>query len=361
MIRIFKSSDSKQVYIETVTFGSPEDFSYTRNGDLFTIDRVNTSVVEVNDAEYTIFRDAANQPFPDAATFEAYLILILQVETLVTTDDLPNVQDGDSAYDIWLAEGNTGTEQDFLNSLVGPTGPQGQQGNPGADSTVPGPQGPIGPQGNPGNDGQDGNDGLSAYQVWLNLGNTGTEVDFINSLTGPQGPAGNDGQDGVDGQDGATGPQGPPGDNYVEEFLECTLASNQQLPAGTGYQNIDSFDTPTLNTLTGGTFNASTGLFTCTETGIYRFDFQTTLDQYDGNNRTSSRVRLTLNGSLVKGTEQIGYHRQNLHGFNNYSFTKSLSLIPGNTVRVQARNEDGSRDHQLLANSTLFRITKIKQ
>jgi hypothetical protein len=32
---------------------------------------------------------------------------------------------GASAYDIWIQEGNVGTEQDFLDSLVGPAGPSG--------------------------------------------------------------------------------------------------------------------------------------------------------------------------------------------------------------------------------------------
>lgn len=39
--------------------------------------------------------------------------------------------DGLSAYDIWIDQGNVGTEQDFLDSLVGPQGPQG---NPGTGS-----------------------------------------------------------------------------------------------------------------------------------------------------------------------------------------------------------------------------------
>lgn len=32
---------------------------------------------------------------------------------------------GDSAYEIWLQEGNRGTEADFLKSLKGDPGPQG--------------------------------------------------------------------------------------------------------------------------------------------------------------------------------------------------------------------------------------------
>lgn len=33
--------------------------------------------------------------------------------------------EGDSAYEVWLGEGNTGSEQDFLDSLVGPPGGSG--------------------------------------------------------------------------------------------------------------------------------------------------------------------------------------------------------------------------------------------
>lgn len=36
--------------------------------------------------------------------------------------------DGESAYQIWLDLGNTGTEQDFINSLIGPAGAAGADG-----------------------------------------------------------------------------------------------------------------------------------------------------------------------------------------------------------------------------------------
>lgn len=48
--------------------------------------------------------------------------------------------DGASAYEIWLEEGHSGTEEDFLASLVGPTGPVGPRGETG-------PQGPKGDTG----------------------------------------------------------------------------------------------------------------------------------------------------------------------------------------------------------------------
>ena len=75
-------------------------------------------------------------------------------------------QDGLSAYEVWLAQGNTGTESDFLNSLEGPQGPAGTNGVDGVD----------------GANGVAGQDGQSAYEIWLAQGNTGTEQDFLNSL-----------------------------------------------------------------------------------------------------------------------------------------------------------------------------------
>ena len=72
--------------------------------------------------------------------------------------------DGKSAYEIWLDLGNTGTEQDFIDSLIGDDGDPGDPGD----------------------------DGDSAYEVWLALGNTGTEQDFIDSLKGADGQDGDD-------------------------------------------------------------------------------------------------------------------------------------------------------------------------
>ena len=159
----------------------------------------------------------------------------------------PAGTDGLSAYEVWLSQGNTGTEADFLNGITGPQGPAGadgqsayevwlSQGNTGTETDfLNGITGPQGPAGTNGVDGTDGQDGLSAYEVWLSQGNTGTEADFLNGITGPQGPAGTNGIDGADGLsayevwlsqgntgteadflNGITGPQGPTGANGID-------------------------------------------------------------------------------------------------------------------------------------------------
>ena len=56
-----------------------------------------------------------------------------------------NGADGQSAYEIWLSLGNSGTEADFISSLTGPQGAAGK----------------------------------SAYDLWLEAGHTGTLNDFL--------------------------------------------------------------------------------------------------------------------------------------------------------------------------------------
>ena len=72
--------------------------------------------------------------------------------------------DGASAYQIAVANGFEGTEQEWLESLQGPAGAQGPQG----------PQGETGPQGSPGE---------SAYQAYQAAGGTLSEEEFNSTLT----------------------------------------------------------------------------------------------------------------------------------------------------------------------------------
>lgn len=153
---------------------------------------------------------------------------------------------GKSAYQLWLDEGNKGSEQDFLNSLKGAKGDDGSTGKTGADgkpgmsayqlaaqSGFKGTESEWleslkgGPRGERGEAGQDGK---SAYQIWLDAGNKGTETDFLNSLVGPrgqQGPAGDPGKDGQQGPQGVPGRDGKDGSTPSFNFAPVTT-----LPAG---------------------------------------------------------------------------------------------------------------------------------
>ncbi len=148
--------------------------------------------------------------------------------------------DGDSAYQLWLDAGNSGSIDDFLTSLVGPQGlqglqgPQGEQGiqgeqGPQGDPGIEGPQGEQGDKGDKGDQGDPGLagvDGASAYQLWLDAGNVGTIDDFLASLIGEQGDQGIQGEQGLQGLQGVAGIQGDPGINGLSAYELWLEAGN---------------------------------------------------------------------------------------------------------------------------------------
>ncbi|QAY26943.1 minor tail protein [Streptomyces phage Shawty] len=144
--------------------------------------------------------------------------MVLPKDTLNNTVDLADVAPanpatpnyvavpGPSAYEVAVAEGFTGTEAEWLDSLEGPQGPQGIQGvkgdtgaqGPKGDKGDTGDVGPTGPQG------EKGDDGDSAYEVAVANGFVGTEAEWLASLIGPEGPEGPQGPAGADGTGAGT-------------------------------------------------------------------------------------------------------------------------------------------------------------
>lgn len=135
-----------------------------------------------------------------------------------------NGANGMSAYEIWIKAGHTGTEADFLASLIGATGPQGQ----------------AGPQGAKGDDGKDGDNGATFTPSVSSDGTLSWTNDKelpnpqSRNIKGPQGDTGPQGATGPAGQDGKDGtgvtilgsyntyaeliaehPTGNPGDSYI--------------------------------------------------------------------------------------------------------------------------------------------------
>lgn len=143
-----------------------------------------------------------------------------------------------SAYGIAVKHGYTGSEKEWLETLVGPQGeqgPVGPQGPKGQDGTVAferlteaqvemlrgpqgiqgevgpvgppgaeGKQGPVGPEGPPGPAGADGTVAFESL--------TEAQIEMLRGPEGPPGPRGADGAPGPAGADGATGPKGDTGD-----------------------------------------------------------------------------------------------------------------------------------------------------
>lgn len=132
------------------------------------------------------------EPIPNKAEVDGMDLKIQREENSKVTDlfsvELPIGivgKDGLSAYEIWLNEGNTGTEEDFLASLKGADGAAGPKGETGAQ----GPQGIQGPKGDAGETGPQGSQGIQGIQ----------------GIQGPQGPQGEPGPQGIKGDTGADG------------------------------------------------------------------------------------------------------------------------------------------------------------
>ena len=168
-------------------------------------------------------------------------VVLALAGTVVQGPPGPQGPDGLSSYALWLAEGNTGTVDDFLLTLIGPTGDDGRpvelqksathiqwryQGDIGWTNLVPlidfkgdpGNDGLNGTNGTNGTDGLNGADGrgivsivriagtgaagtVDTYTITYTTGPTST-FDVTNGANGTNGTNGTDGVDGADGNDG---------------------------------------------------------------------------------------------------------------------------------------------------------------
>ena len=135
--------------------------------------------------------------------------------------------DGKSAYEIWLEQGNEGTEQDFLNSLQGRDGKDGIDGQNGKD-------------GQNGADGINGQDGVSPLATITQTSegatisiidkNGTTSVEIKNGKDGTNGVDGKDGVNGTNGKDGTNGVDGKDGKNYSVEVVESATTTLEIQP-----------------------------------------------------------------------------------------------------------------------------------
>lgn len=151
--------------------------------------------------------------------------------------------DGKSAYQIWIDQGNTGTESDFLESLKGEDGQKGEQG-------IQGIQGETGDKGETGEKGADGTS-VTVTNVSESTADGGSNVVTFsdgktltvkNGSKGSQGEKGEQGDKGDKGDTGATGANGADGKTPVkgtdyfttEDKTEMVNLVLSELPTWTG-------------------------------------------------------------------------------------------------------------------------------
>ena len=146
-----------------------------------------------------------------------------EIEESIENIELTPGADGLSAYEVAKENGFTGTQAQWLASLVGPQGAKGDKGDKG-DTGAAGAKGDKGEKGDTGAAGAKGDTGATGPQGLK--GDTGaTGATGPQGLQGPQGiqgPKGDKGDKGDKGATGATGPQGPAGQNAASAFEGCS-------------------------------------------------------------------------------------------------------------------------------------------
>lgn len=224
------------------------------------------------------FTDPSYLPMEDNKAGDCYIINDLMYVWTGDTDKWQTVgqvgPEGKSAYQVWLANGNSGTQVDFINSLVGEQGPKGdkgEKGDPGVDGKNANAINILGSKATEG----DLPAGASAGDAYL----VGTNV-FVSDGAGNwedlgsfQGPKGDQGAVGPVGPQGEKGTKGDAGkDNYtlaveeggfvgsVTEYLASLKGAKgdvgpqgprglpgekgEQGPIGEGLKILGSFETP---------------------------------------------------------------------------------------------------------------------
>ena len=179
-----------------------------------TVDNVNKTIIfelVADGSEHILQFDQPSDGLSITAVdvIDGKLVCTLSDGSTLNAGTIPTVKgdkgdDGKSAYKIWLEAGNTGTEEDFLNSLKGEPGEPGENGksayeawldagNTGSEedflNSLKGADGTMSFEDltEEQKESLNGEDGKSAYDIWLDQGNTGTEEDFLESLKGQGG------------------------------------------------------------------------------------------------------------------------------------------------------------------------------
>lgn len=157
----------------------------------------------------------------------------LEVASIDLEGNLSASLRGASAYEVWLTQGHTGSEADFLEWLKGPKGDKGDRGETGATGAT-GATGPQGPQGEKGEKGDKGDKGEQ--------GPVGAP--------GATGDPGAPGERGPKGDTGATGPQGPAGSD--------ASVTSQNIQSALGYAPAKAADLTVLSSKIGDLSNLET-------------------------------------------------------------------------------------------------------
>lgn len=226
--------------------------------------------------------------------------------------------DGLSAYQIWINEGNTGTEADFLNSLIGADGADGTNGTDGQD----------GANGQDGADGQGVPSGGAAGQLLSKIDNTDYNTQWVDAPSGGTTDAG-------------------------KSF--SAYNNSQQTSNSTSFEDTTNWTQDVLDDVF--SFNASTGVLTVNHTGTVMIGYNITLEQTTGNNRAQPRARVVnVSGTAqIEGLRAEGYTRQTDAGDRQcLAASRPISVTSGASYKVQFGVNSTSYTHRIVSGGASF-------
>lgn len=214
---------------------------------------------------------------------------------------------GDSAYQVWLDEGNTGTEQDFLDSLVGAQGPAGADGNDGA-------QGDQGPAGNDGADGQGVPTGGTAGQVLEKIDGTDYNTQWVT-------PAGGGG-----------------GGIAAEPY--CVTGSGADIVLAEETMNL------TTETVANSNYSLASNQVTVGVAGTYLVSYSIVLaeDGTSGSTRQSTETYIRLNGTTNILQSQMSAYNRETAGDSGCSNTFLVELSADDTLEIRCSQAGADTD-----------------
>lgn len=248
-------------YILTFTYNSPDGVYKLTKGVTVTLSTQGKDGTSVNILGSYNSLEELKQAHPTGNVGDAYIVqgdmYVWSVEdnTWIDVGDIQgppgtNGKDGEngkSSYQIWLEQGNTGSEQDYLNSLKGEDGEDGYtpikgkdyfDGKDGVDGYTP-------IKGIDYFDGTNGKDGTPAYFYVRYSANangnpmtttpqSNTEYMGTANTTSPTPPTSYSaytwvkikGKDGIDGVDGTNGTPGQDGENGLTPYLHIKYSED---------------------------------------------------------------------------------------------------------------------------------------
>ncbi len=245
----------------------------------------------------------------DGTTFSTDSIIVQGGDTVYIKATANCTECGKSAYDIWLDLGNTGTEEDFIDSLTGPQGPQGENANiegitwKGTWSASPSPAYAI-------NDAVQ-YDGTSYIKI-ANANSASIAPDTnsdweILALQGMPGDDGATGAAGADGVDGATGVNAIRAVTASTTLL--TTGSTEGVDPGTDKGVLVTINSASATTFTIPYFDGSTTPTNTTSLTNYPVKFQTSVMQLG-----TGQVRIVAgtsgsNSVIIRSANNMTYLR----------------------------------------------------